>query len=535
MSCSISNDSKEQSADSTLFDEGGSYGGSSNGVVLKKGPWTSAEDAILVDYVKKHGEGNWNAVQKHSGLSRCGKSCRLRWANHLRPNLKKGAFTQEEERLIIELHAKMGNKWARMAANLPGRTDNEIKNYWNTRIKRRQRVGLPLYPPELCLQAMQENQQNLNASGIPGGDTGCHDLLQSNGYQTPDVMFDSLNTNQGLLPYVPEFPDGSASSSLMKGLNSQFYSFIPRMSRCQKRNWEPDDCVSWYSNSTSDVIPPLERDQNDGYQNKMSQLVDSRFPYDPDPVTKKLLSFRVNHSHSILNGNFSASKPTADAVKLELPSLQHQETSSGQWRSPTLPPVLELVDSFIQSPGSVPLPPDCPSPRSSGLLEALVYEANSLGNSRNQSSEKSKSSSMISHNNVAHSSALKTSSTEFRGYHDAKSTLGNSTGTILSECTPTSVTGSSLEENIPGIEQSWTLDGERGENLNQLHFSGIDAVIGSFCLKEHGTAMDDITALLGDDLGTEVKDTTPGTSALSSEWGLTWNNMPAVSQISELP
>lgn len=85
---------------------------------LKKGPWTSAEDAILVEYVTKHGEGNWNAVQKHSGLARCGKSCRLRWANHLRPDLKKGAFTPEEERRIIELHAKMGNKWARMAAEV---------------------------------------------------------------------------------------------------------------------------------------------------------------------------------------------------------------------------------------------------------------------------------------------------------------------------------------------------------------------------------------------------------------------------------
>ncbi|KAK6936897.1 hypothetical protein RJ641_033927 [Dillenia turbinata] len=85
---------------------------------LKKGPWTSAEDAILVDYVKKHGEGNWNAVQKNSGLSRCGKSCRLRWANHLKPDLKKGPFTQEEEDRIIELHAKWGNKWARMAAEV---------------------------------------------------------------------------------------------------------------------------------------------------------------------------------------------------------------------------------------------------------------------------------------------------------------------------------------------------------------------------------------------------------------------------------
>lgn len=95
----------------------GSGGGSEVGG-LKKGPWTAAEDAILMEYVRKHGEGNWNAVQRNSGLNRCGKSCRLRWANHLRPNLKKGAFSPEEERLILELHATYGNKWARMAAQV---------------------------------------------------------------------------------------------------------------------------------------------------------------------------------------------------------------------------------------------------------------------------------------------------------------------------------------------------------------------------------------------------------------------------------
>ncbi|GAB4846184.1 hypothetical protein Ancab_025182 [Ancistrocladus abbreviatus] len=141
-------------------------GGGGGGVTLKKGPWSATEDAILVDYVKKYGEGNWNAVQRNTSLLRCGKSCRLRWANHLRPNLKKGAFTPEEERLIIELHAKLGNKWARISAHvrgsnsyavfgikylvkLPGRTDNEVKNYWNTRVKRRMRQGLPLYPHEI--------------------------------------------------------------------------------------------------------------------------------------------------------------------------------------------------------------------------------------------------------------------------------------------------------------------------------------------------------------------------------------------------
>nr|QIG55690.1 MYB transcription factor [Paeonia suffruticosa] len=145
----------------------GDGGGSVNkakAATLKKGPWTAAEDAILVEYVKKHGEGNWNAVQRNSGLSRCGKSCRLRWANHLRPNLKKGSFTPEEERIILELHSKLGNKWARMAAQLPGRTDNEIKNYWNTRVKRRLRQGLPLYPQDVQNQASAYHLQHNNAN-----------------------------------------------------------------------------------------------------------------------------------------------------------------------------------------------------------------------------------------------------------------------------------------------------------------------------------------------------------------------------------
>ncbi|CAN7038955.1 unnamed protein product [Brassica rapa subsp. trilocularis] len=124
---------------------------SEGGVALKKGPWTAAEDEMLASYVRENGEGNWNSLQKNTGLTRCGKSCRLRWANHLRPNLKKGSFTDDEERIIIQLHAQLGNKWARMAAQLPGRTDNEIKNYWNMRLKRLQRQGLPLYPPDIIL------------------------------------------------------------------------------------------------------------------------------------------------------------------------------------------------------------------------------------------------------------------------------------------------------------------------------------------------------------------------------------------------
>ncbi|XP_038994448.1 transcription repressor MYB6-like [Hibiscus syriacus] len=102
-----------------------------------KGAWTKEEDQRLIDYIRLHGEGCWRSLPKAAGLLRCGKSCRLRWINYLRPDLKRGNFTQQEDELIIKLHSLLGNKWSLIAARLPGRTDNEIKNYWNTHIKRK--------------------------------------------------------------------------------------------------------------------------------------------------------------------------------------------------------------------------------------------------------------------------------------------------------------------------------------------------------------------------------------------------------------
>nr|ADL18407.1 P1 transcription factor [Eremochloa ophiuroides] len=102
-----------------------------------KGAWTKEEDDRLVAYIKAHGEGCWRSLPKAAGLLRCGKSCRLRWINYLRPDLKRGNFTEEEDELIIKLHSLLGNKWSLIAGRLPGRTDNEIKNYWNTHIRRK--------------------------------------------------------------------------------------------------------------------------------------------------------------------------------------------------------------------------------------------------------------------------------------------------------------------------------------------------------------------------------------------------------------
>nr|ARO49669.1 R2R3 MYB transciption factor 17 [Cichorium intybus] len=124
---------------------------------VKRGLWSPEEDEKLTKHITSHGHGCWSSVPKLAGLQRCGKSCRLRWINYLRPDLRRGSFTEQEERTIIDVHRILGNRWAQIAKHLPGRTDNEVKNFWNSCIKKK-----------LIAQGLDPNTHNLlSAHQIP--------------------------------------------------------------------------------------------------------------------------------------------------------------------------------------------------------------------------------------------------------------------------------------------------------------------------------------------------------------------------------
>ncbi|XP_031387608.1 transcription factor MYB59 isoform X1 [Punica granatum] len=131
----------------------------------RKGPWTEQEDLQLVCFVGLFGDRRWDFIAKVSGLNRTGKSCRLRWVNYLHPDLKRGKMTPQEERLVLELHSKWGNRWSRIARKLPGRTDNEIKNYWRTHMRKKAQER------KRAMSASSSSSSSSNSSSASGNPT----------------------------------------------------------------------------------------------------------------------------------------------------------------------------------------------------------------------------------------------------------------------------------------------------------------------------------------------------------------------------
>ncbi|KAB2082797.1 hypothetical protein ES319_A05G222100v1 [Gossypium barbadense] len=160
---------------------------------VKKGPWSPEEDTKLKAYIEQHGTGgNWIALPHKIGLKRCGKSCRLRWLNYLRPNIKHGGFSEEEDKIICSLYISIGSRWSIIAAQLPGRTDNDIKNYWNTRLKKK------------LLGKQRKEHQSRRGNSLK------QDMKRSSS-SVGDSMVPADNINQ--IPYWPELPVLAAAAA----------------------------------------------------------------------------------------------------------------------------------------------------------------------------------------------------------------------------------------------------------------------------------------------------------------------------------
>ncbi|XP_058215921.1 transcription factor MYB61-like [Rhododendron vialii] len=206
---------------------------------LRKGLWSPEEDEKLMKHISQYGHGCWSSVPKLAGLQRCGKSCRLRWINYLRPDLKRGTFSQQEENLIIELHSLLGNRWSQIAAQLPGRTDNEIKNLWNSSIKKKLKLrGIDPNTHKPISEA--ENEEGESESNTTNEklsekvtiiDAGNSDKAMERKYPSPNTKHSSNNSSNltNLTPsttdefFLDRFVSSHESSST--GGNPGYFNF----------------------------------------------------------------------------------------------------------------------------------------------------------------------------------------------------------------------------------------------------------------------------------------------------------------------
>ena len=325
-------------------------------------------------------------------------------------------------------------------SQLPGRTDNEIKNYWNTRIKRRQRAGLPVYPPNLSFSASNENQLGQSVGDFSSIEKMQNEVLRGNGYDIPDIIFDDFK----LTSDAPPFTAIPVSNMLYQGFGSQGYGTFNHPLD-YKRLRENENLFPLYPAVMDNGLPVFENFSSDQSENINLTLAAS-YPYDPDPLRNLAPYDGANPgSHAVMNGNYSTSGPLQGTVKPELPSLQYTETDPSCWFSCASSPPSEAIDTYIQSPPTVSVQSECSSPRNSGLLEEVLHESHLMHNGKKLSSDKSSNSSVMTPSDLVASSANNFRDGTSWEECDPSSPLGCSAASVFNEYTPP-FSGSSLDD-----------------------------------------------------------------------------------------
>ncbi|PWA66225.1 homeodomain-like protein [Artemisia annua] len=322
---------------------------------LKKGPWTQEEDRKLTQYIQIHGPGNWRTLPNNAGLQRCGKSCRLRWTNYLRPDIKRGRFSLEEEETIIQLHSVLGNKWSAIATRLPGRTDNEIKNYWNTHIRKkllRNGIDPVTHTPRLDLSHLSSilNSAQINLSNLLGLQTLVNpDVLSlvtllaasSSNQENRELSLHNHLTTMNQTPNMQiqncaSTPSSLSSSQILEKTNPMFATdgqyFSGHMVNYNDQNSQVNS-VSLCSSSTDNSVSlpsysPQFNAQNSENSSFHPSNVENNIPISKNFNFDSILSIpmsspaHVNSSSTYINSSGSEEtrgSPCSNMFKFEIP------------------------------------------------------------------------------------------------------------------------------------------------------------------------------------------------------------------------
>ncbi|KAL6182482.1 hypothetical protein ACLB2K_043901 [Fragaria x ananassa] len=308
---------------------------------LRKGLWSPEEDEKLFNYITRFGVGCWSSVPKLAGLQRCGKSCRLRWINYLRPDLKRGMFSQQEEDLIISLHEVLGNRWAQIAAQLPGRTDNEIKNFWNSCLKKKlMKQGIdptthkPLTDEELLLKDDKTNivhcseLNNESSSSLPLMPAHEHhqELPMANSSQGPTFLLNESSYFDGTSTGMSTTQGSRAVAAFDSTL-----SYFEFQSSIDPSGYNSDFVTStqYHPPTTNSIRPSFNYEAIIGYNSmpslansdhgSMSGATDFSFSSSNSSTT----GFHMNHKNNVVENNAGAFSWDINTEN-KLESLFHQ-------------------------------------------------------------------------------------------------------------------------------------------------------------------------------------------------------------------